>query len=202
LEPIFEADFKDSSYGFRPGRSATDAKEAIRLTGGRGAYWVVDADIRSFFDTVDREVLMQRLRLRISDRRVLRLLRLWLESGVMEDGQPRASTTGTPQGGVISPLLANIYLHALDAAWERDGAQHGRLVRYADDLVVLCRTRVDAERALWRLRALVGELRLELHLGSSAGSLSWKMVTSRADDWIVQDFRRDGAPYSPPRCSS
>lgn len=163
LEPIFEADFKDCSFGFRPRRSATDAKEAIRLTGGRGHYWVVDADIRGFFDSIDQDVLMERLRRRISDRRVLKLLRKWLRAGVMEEGTVRTSTAGTPQGGVISPLLANVYLDALDEAWHRDWAHLGRLVRYADDFVVLCRTRSQAEGALRRLRATLGELRLELH---------------------------------------
>lgn len=167
LEPIFEADFADSSYGFRPRRSATQAKEAIRLTGNRGHYWVVDADIRSFFDAVDRGVLMERLRRRISDRRVLRLLRRWLEAGVMEDGQVRSTTAGTPQGGVISPLLANVYLDALDAEWDRDWRHLGRLVRYADDLVVLCRTRAQAEEALRRLQEILGRLRLELHAGKT-----------------------------------
>lgn len=162
LEPIFEADFRACSFGFRPRRSATDAKEAIRLTGGRGHRFVVDADIRSFFDSIDRDVLMERLRQRISDRRVLKLLRKWLQAGVMEDGAVRKSTTGTPQGGVISPLLANIMLDVLDEAWERDCEHLGRLVRYADDFVVLCRKRSQAEEALRRIRAILGELRLEL----------------------------------------
>lgn len=163
LEPIFEADFKDCSYGFRPCRSATGAKEAIRLTGGRGHYWVVDADIRAFFDSLDQDLLLERLGRRISDRRVLKLVRKWLRAGVMEEGQVRKTTTGTPQGGVISPLLANIYLDALDEAWERDGRHLGRLVRYADDFVVLCRTRSQAEEARRRLEEILGTLRLELH---------------------------------------
>lgn len=163
LEPIFESDFLDCSYGFRPRRSATQAKEAIRMTGGRGHYNVVDADIRGFFDAIDQDVLMQRLRGRISDRRVLKLLRKWLEAGVMEEGSVRKSTSGTPQGGVISPLLANIYLSALDEVWERDFKHLGRLVRYADDFVVLCRRRSQAEEALRRIREILETLRLELH---------------------------------------
>lgn len=163
LEPIFEADFHECSYGFRPRRSATQAKEAIRMTGGRGHYWVVDADIRSFFDTIDQGVLMERLQRRISDRRVLKLLRKWLRAGVMEEGKVKKATSGTPQGGVISPLLANVYLEALDETWERDCRHLGRLVRYADDFVVLCRKRSQAEAALRRIREILETLSLELH---------------------------------------
>jgi group II intron reverse transcriptase/maturase len=163
LEPIFEADFRDCSYGFRPRRGATGALETIRLHGGRDHRVVVDGDIQQFFDRLDRTKLMELVKRRIADRRVLKLLRQWLEAGVMEEGAVRKTLTGTPQGGVISPLLANIYLHALDETWERDCRHLGRLVRYADDFVVLCRSRAQAEEALQRVREILGGMGLELH---------------------------------------
>lgn len=163
LEPIFEADFEDCSYGFRPKRSATDALEQIRLVGGRGHYFVVDADIQGFFDAIDHDVLLEQLERRICDRKVLKLLRQWLRAGVMEEGTARRSVVGSPQGGVISPLLANVYLHVLDAVWQRRGRHLGVLVRYADDFVILCRRRSQANEALRRVRTLLEHLKLTLH---------------------------------------
>jgi RNA-directed DNA polymerase len=163
LEPIFEADFQPCSYGFRPRRSATQALETIRTTGGRGHYHVVDADIQGFFDAIDQNLLMEKLTRRISDRRVLKLLTQWLRAGVMEDGTVRTATAGTPQGGVISPLLANVYLDDLDRIWSATCAHLGKLVRYADDFVILCRTKALAEQALSKVRDIMRQLRLQLH---------------------------------------
>lgn len=163
IEPIFEADFQPCSYGFRPKQSAHEANEAIRQGVNRGLEYVVDADIESYFDTIDQDKLMGMVAKRVSDRRMLKLIRGFLKAGVLEDGQVRAATTGTPQGGVLSPLLANIYLNYLDRVWTERCRQVGVLVRYADDLVILCRTEADAWEAYRRLGIVTERLGLTLH---------------------------------------
>jgi RNA-directed DNA polymerase len=163
IEPIFEADFQPCSYGFRPKKSATQALEAIRMAGNQGCNFVVDADIQGYFDNIQRDTLMELMKERISDRRVLKLIRQWLDAGVMEDGTVRETLAGTPQGGVISPLLANIYLNKLDRIWAARCGQLGILVRYADDFVAMCRTESAAGEALRRIGLVMERLGLTLH---------------------------------------
>ena len=160
LEPIFEATFCPTSYGFRPGLGCRDALREVARLIGEGFTVVVDADLQSYFDTIPHERLMQRVEERISDGRILDLLRSWLAQDIMRGMERWTPTQGTPQGAVISPLLANIYLHPLDA---RMAALGYRMVRYADDFVVLCKSREEAEAALAEVRAFVNDNGLRLH---------------------------------------
>jgi RNA-directed DNA polymerase len=162
LEPIFEADFSPVSFGFRPKRSAHQALETVRVAANRGADWVLDADIKACFDEIDHDALIAQVERRVVDGDLLKLLRTWLRAGVFEGGIVSDTDTGTPQGSPISPLLANIALHALDQAWAR-WAGLGTLVRYADDFVVLTTSRQRAEEARRRIETVLGRLGLRLH---------------------------------------
>lgn len=202
LEPIFEADFRESSFGFRPGRSAHDALDAIRTHLARGKRAVYDADLKGYFDTIPHDKLMAALRHRISDRSVLTLIRMWLQSTIEEtDERGRKTrtrpTAGTPQGGVISPLLANLYLHWFEVLFYRsDGPAHwakAELVRYADDFVVLARYQGERLRS-WIETTLEGRFGLTINrektkvvcLGAIAGeSLDFLGFTMRYERSIL-----------------
>jgi len=168
IEPIFEADFEESSYGYRPKRSAKDAVEKIKENLKEGLTEVYDADLSAYFDTIPHKELMYLVGLRIKDRRILRLIKMWLKTPVYEDGRPsggKKNKKGTPQGGVISPLLANIYLHLLDKAIKRVGgifkATGVAMVRYADDFVLM--TRKLTERCLEYLKGMLERMKLKIN---------------------------------------
>lgn len=190
LEPIFEADFTDASYGFRPGRSAHQAADAVVKYLNWGLTQVCDVDIEAYFDSIPHGKLMQLMARRIVDRRVLGLIKGWLKCAVEEDGRRWKPRQGTPQGGVISPLLANIYLHALDRTWQKRGysersGPNVQLVRYADDLVLL--TDKDAGWAMARLEEILGRLDLRLNAKKS------RVVDAEEEpfDFLGFTFRRN-----------
>lgn len=178
IEPIFEAEFLDNSHGFRPDRSIETACLQVEQYLSEGKVWVVDVDIEKCYDSIPHEPLIDRVAHRISDGKVLDLIRRCLKSGVMEEMNIRHETTGTPQGGIISPLLANIFLHDLDQAMEACGVAW---VRYADDVVALCQSRQEAEQVLESIRQVVEELGLRLspektrivHLEEGFDYLGW-----------------------------
>jgi RNA-directed DNA polymerase len=160
LEPIFERDFAEQSYGFRPGRGCQDALARVEELLKAGYTYVVDADLKSYFDTIPHDKLMDRLRQKVADGRVLALIEAFLKAGIMDGLEEWAPEEGSPQGSVISPLLSNIYLDPLDHRMAAAGFQ---MVRYADDFVVLCRSRQEAEAALEVVRQWVAEAGLTLH---------------------------------------
>jgi RNA-directed DNA polymerase len=184
LEPIFDNTFSDHSYGFRHGRGCHHALECVESLLREGYVYIVDADLKSYFDTIPHERLLDRVREKVSDRRVLRLVEMFLEQGVLEGLSAWTPEAGTPQGAVISPLLANIYLNPLDHLVTAAGFA---LVRYADDFVILCRTREDAERALEVVRQWVANNGLTLHPTKT------QIVDARSEafDFLGYRFRGD-----------
>lgn len=161
IEQIFEMKFLECSYGYRPNKSAHQAVEQIKKYIRQGYTWVIDADVERFFDSVDHKLMMGFVAEEISDGKVLGLIESWLTAGVMNKGEIEETVEGTPQGGVISPLLANIYLHEMDKQVTR---LYGvRMVRYADDVVILCKTREKAERTLKRVEEILAGLKLRLN---------------------------------------
>ena len=174
LNQIYEVDFKGFSYGFRPGRSPHQALDALSVgIQWKRVNWVLDADIRGFFDNMNHEWTMKFVEHRVADRRILRLIQKWLKAGVSEDGQWSETKVGTPQGAVVSPLLANVYLHYVFdlwvEAWRKKVAKGDVIVvRYADDLVVGFENRTDAERFLRRVSGTAGQVRSGITCGQDA----------------------------------
>ena len=160
IEPIFEHSFSDNSYGFRPNRGCKTALREVDRLLKSGFTWVVDIDLKSYFDTIDHEILMERIGEKISDSRILELIRQFLNQKVLDTARGWTPERGSPQGAVISPLLSNIYLDPLDKQMEKEGY---KMIRYADDMVILCKTRKEAEAAMKSLSDWVSRAKLELH---------------------------------------
>jgi RNA-directed DNA polymerase len=173
LEPIFDVTFAEHSYGFRHGRGCHHALERVEALLKEGYVYVVDADLKSYFDTIPKDRLMARVRERVSDSQVLRWVQMFLDQGVMDGLQEWTPEAGTPQGAVLSPLLANIYLNPLDHQLAEVGLA---MVRYADDFVILCRTREEADQALALVKGWVEDNGLTLHPDKT------KIVDARAED--------------------
>ena len=170
IEPLFEADFVPCSFGFRPRKTPRMALSAIVQSVNAGYSFVVDVDLKSYFDTISHDLLLGLVERRVGDVHVLRLIRAWLKAGVLEEGKVTHPDRGSPQGGVISPLLSNIFLHEVDRQWCRDDGVvlgNSRLVRYADDMVLLARTEQQARVAWERLQNQFAALRLIVNQGKS-----------------------------------
>ncbi len=192
IEPIFDATFAEHSYGFRPGRGCHQALEHVERLLNDGSVYVVDADLKSYFDTINHEKLLERIREKVSDSRILKLIEMFLQQGIMDGLESWTPEQGSPQGAVISPLLANIYLNPLDHLMADAGYA---MVRYADDFVILCRTREDAERALETVRQWVVENDLTLHPDKT------RIVDARTEPFDFLGYRFRG-PVRLPRPKS
>ena len=190
LEVYFEDIFCDCSYGFRPNRSTEDAINKVEEYKEQGYNWVLDADVKSYFDTIDHEILMELIAEHISDGWVLDIIRSWLTIGVMTEEGRKETTEGTPQGGVVSPLLANIYLHYFDKRMTRRGY---KLVRFADDFIIMAKSKEKAERALEVTRQIIeNELNLKLHPRKT-------VITNFYDGFKFLEFRFHHCEYKTPK---
>jgi RNA-directed DNA polymerase len=192
IEPIFDVTFAESSYGFRPGRGCHQALEHVERLLNAGSVYVVDADLKSYFDTINHEKLLKRIREKVSDGRILKLIEMFLRQGIMDGLESWTPEEGSPQGAVISPLLANIYLNPLDHLMADAGYS---MVRYADDFVILCRTREDAERILETVRLWVVDNDLTLHPDKT------RIVDARTEHFDFLGYRFRG-PVRLPRPKS